>query len=321
MHEMGHALGLGDSYAADDRDDLMYGWLFIGERRLPGRARPTARSPARSPARSSSAAPVNIGTLPAGKTVTIQWQATIDPQTNQLIVNPVNTGTVTATNAVRLPRHQHATPSPPTLDTLILGGTIWNDNGAGGGIAANGIKDGDRAGRRRRHAVAVRRRQRHDGRAGHAGDTARSRRRRPRQRQLLLHRAGARQLHRARRPGQFRRGGDASLVGLPISRLTSPEHPDPDDNVDNDDNGSRVAGQPAFSKAITLAYNTEPTAGTGNDTNNTLDFGFFNNPPPVLTDLAGDTSTFTEDGPAVLLDDRRRPRPSPTTRPISTAAT
>ena len=29
---------------------------------------------------------------------------------------------------------------------LVLGGTIWNDNGAGGGIAGNGIKDGTEAG-------------------------------------------------------------------------------------------------------------------------------------------------------------------------------
>ena len=45
------------------------------------------------------------------------------------------------------------------------------------------------------------------------------------------------------------------------------------------------ASRPSAS-AITLAYNTEPTAGTGNDTNNTLDFGFFTNPPPVLANLA-----------------------------------
>ena len=83
--------------------------------------------------------------LPAGKTVTIQWQATIDPQTNQLIVNPVNTGTVSATNAVGFP-DQNTNTVTTTLDTLILGGTIWNDNGAGGGIAGNGIKDGTEPG-------------------------------------------------------------------------------------------------------------------------------------------------------------------------------
>src|SRR5262249_60109724 len=33
-----------------------------------------------------------------------------------------------------------------TLDSLTLGGTVWNDNGAGGAIAANGIKDGTEPG-------------------------------------------------------------------------------------------------------------------------------------------------------------------------------
>ncbi len=37
-HEMGHRLGLEDSYSASDRDSLMYGYLTVGERRLPSRA-------------------------------------------------------------------------------------------------------------------------------------------------------------------------------------------------------------------------------------------------------------------------------------------
>src|SRR6185436_2471648 len=44
------------------------------------------------------------------------------------------------------------------------------------------------------------------------------------------------------------------------------------------------------------------TAGLGNNTNNTLDFGFFGNPPPSINNLGGDNPTFTEDGPAVALD-------------------
>ena len=35
MHEIGHALGLDDTYAAADHDELMYGELAVGERRLP----------------------------------------------------------------------------------------------------------------------------------------------------------------------------------------------------------------------------------------------------------------------------------------------
>ena len=79
--------------------------------------------------------------LPAGKTVTIQWQATIDAQNNQLIVNPVEPGHGRGDNASASPTLNTNTVTT-TLDTLILGGTIWNDNGAGGGMAGNGIKDG-----------------------------------------------------------------------------------------------------------------------------------------------------------------------------------
>jgi hypothetical protein len=35
MHEMGHALGLEDTYADQDRDSVMYGFLTKGERRVP----------------------------------------------------------------------------------------------------------------------------------------------------------------------------------------------------------------------------------------------------------------------------------------------
>ena len=34
-HEMGHKLGFDDTYSASDRDSLMYGFLTVGERRLP----------------------------------------------------------------------------------------------------------------------------------------------------------------------------------------------------------------------------------------------------------------------------------------------
>jgi hypothetical protein len=38
MHEIGHVLGLGDTYALGDRDELMFGDLVTGERRLPDAA-------------------------------------------------------------------------------------------------------------------------------------------------------------------------------------------------------------------------------------------------------------------------------------------
>ena len=142
-------------------------------------------------------------TLPAGKSVTIQWQATIDPQTNQLIVNPVNTGTVSATNAPGFP-DQNTNTVTTTLDTLILGGTIWNDNGAGGGIAGNGIKDGTEPGVSG-VTLSLFVDANNDDVPDTPGHAARHRRPDQRQRRLLVHRPCARQLHRARRPGQFRR--------------------------------------------------------------------------------------------------------------------
>jgi uncharacterized repeat protein (TIGR01451 family) len=51
---------------------------------------------------------------------------------------------------------------------------------------------------------------------------------------------------------------------------------DPDDNVDNDNNGVALAGHGVVAKAVTLLGGTEPTNdGDGSDSNRTVDFGFF----------------------------------------------
>ena len=46
MHEMGHALGLPDTYDAKDRDKVMYGFLTKGERRVPAMGDAAAAEPA-----------------------------------------------------------------------------------------------------------------------------------------------------------------------------------------------------------------------------------------------------------------------------------
>ena len=56
--------------------------------------------------------------------------------------------------------------------------------------------------------------------------------------------------------------------------VSSTGNPDPDNDVDNDDNGSLVGAVVATS-AITLAAGGEPTTdGDGINSNLTLDFGF-----------------------------------------------
>ena len=128
----------------------------------------------------------------------------------------------------------------------------------------------------------------------------------------------------------------AAPARSPASRsrsATTPEPIDPDNNIDNDDNGSRAPGDAAYSRRSRspTTASRRNRAGPGQDgdadadTNNTLDLGFFANPPPVIADLGGDSASFTEDGAPVLLDDASRSRncrrasPTATVR-ISTAA-
>ena len=95
----------------------------------------------------------------------------------------------------------------------------------------------------------------------------------------------------------FQAGG--ALNALPVS---SPGNVDPDNNIDNDDNGSRAPGALHTRQSITLAYNSEPLPGSGNDTNNTLDFGFMFNTPP--------TANTSARSPATRTRPRRRASPS-----------
>lgn len=66
-----------------------------------------------------------------------------------------------------------------------------------------------------------------------------------------------------------------ALAGFQTSLHTTTA-PDPDNDVDNDDNGTAISGQGVVSGAITLVSLSEPTSDsdTDNNTNLTLDFGF-----------------------------------------------
>ena len=64
MHEMGHKLGLDDSYAEKDRDNLMYGYLTVGERRLPAQGQAANATASQKVAAHFLALPPDL--IPAG---------------------------------------------------------------------------------------------------------------------------------------------------------------------------------------------------------------------------------------------------------------
>src|SRR5262249_58424485 len=78
LHELGHELGLDDTYAQADRDSLMYGYIVDGERRLPAAHQADGATPGNIVGQDFAIGPISIGTLPGNKSVTIQYQATID---------------------------------------------------------------------------------------------------------------------------------------------------------------------------------------------------------------------------------------------------
>jgi len=77
MHEMGHALGLPDSYDEHARNSIMYGYLNTGEERLPAHGQALGAIAGNLEGTHFLSTPLNIGDLPAGKTVTITYKVTI----------------------------------------------------------------------------------------------------------------------------------------------------------------------------------------------------------------------------------------------------
>ncbi|MES2441059.1 MAG: Ig-like domain-containing protein [Verrucomicrobiota bacterium] len=96
MHEMGHSLGLCDSYSNLQQDSVMYGFLGRGERRLPVDGQAAGATPHEHGEPHFLAAPIDIGVLPPGKSVTIIYDVTI---ANPLTTFPLSSqGTVSGSN-------------------------------------------------------------------------------------------------------------------------------------------------------------------------------------------------------------------------------
>ncbi len=101
----------------------------------------------------------------------------------------------------------------------------------------------------------------------------------------------------------FAPGGPLYDNGLSAALVSSPVGgaPDPDNDINNDDNGDPVAGFGIASAAITLALTTEPVndGDADNNTNLSLDFGFKNPTTVSINDVTlaegtgGSTTAFS----------------------------
>ena len=158
-HEIGHRLGLDDSYAEKDRDSIMYGYLTVGERRVPAQgqainARPgslmgthflklkevgaegskqkaasrknhAATSRAVTATISGETITIIIGTLRPGDSVTITYDVTVNnpPDLN----NPVNPLVVTQPAVATqgsVSYNDGVTPQTPVLTDEVAGGAV-----------------------------------------------------------------------------------------------------------------------------------------------------------------------------------------------------
>lgn len=98
LHEMGHAAGLTDAYEARSRDNLMHGYLTVGERRLPVRGQAVGAIPGTIQRTQFVFTPVSIGTLPAGKSITVTFRVTINNPLPGGVCQLANQGEVAGSN-------------------------------------------------------------------------------------------------------------------------------------------------------------------------------------------------------------------------------
>jgi len=120
MHEMGHSLGLCDSYDPLRRRSLMYGFLTAGERRVPKSGEAEGAMPHTHDAPHYLGGDLVIGTLPPGKSITITYTATIS-NTPTTFTSVSSQGTVTADDPDG--GGPLLAPSVLTDDTAVAGAT------------------------------------------------------------------------------------------------------------------------------------------------------------------------------------------------------
>ena len=131
VHELGHQLGLDDSYNGTDAANLMYGFIHQGERRLPGLHQADGATPHLAAGGLDFAiGPVNIGSLPIGKSVQVQFKGTI--HTNIAVNSVSNTGTGHSTETGDVSSNTVVTSVDlPDVSVTVAPASVAEDSGTG----------------------------------------------------------------------------------------------------------------------------------------------------------------------------------------------
>ena len=137
LHELGHQIGLDDTYATVDSSNLMYGYMHLGERRLPAAHQADGADPnhlAEINGPDFAIGPVAIGTLIAGGSVQVEYRASANyPSTAASGSNPtiVDQGTVSFDPLQTVQTNSVSTTVDLPAVNVTIGGTATASESTG----------------------------------------------------------------------------------------------------------------------------------------------------------------------------------------------
>ena len=288
-HELGHQIGLTDITVPGERAELMYGSIAVGERRLPGADDASGAATGAPAVPAAITVATGIAQLPTYQTVTVTYQSTVNaPARNGLAGNVGGVATVTADSGVIA----NSNAESAAIDSLTFGGVIFKDTNR------NGVRDAGELGIA--NVTLKLYADTNDNGAYDAGDTLIA--------LTATTDATGKYSFAGLAEGDYIAVVDAANfnAGGALAGLVNPDgfvDPDSDPSL-VDDNAEKLATGTA-TRAVTLGYDSEPiTDGdTDADTNLTVGMAFVSpNQAPVISNVTGDTATFTEGQSPALLE-------------------
>ena len=120
VHELGHQLGLEDTYTSADATNIMYGFIGQGERRLASAHQADGAVPHLAGGTDFAFAPITVGSLPVGKSVTVKFNALINVNNTAATITNQGTASSTETGAVLSDDPAVAGAANPTVTTVTF---------------------------------------------------------------------------------------------------------------------------------------------------------------------------------------------------------